>query len=214
MTTKAKEAIDLSETLYDASSGQSIPLTLRQGGKTFDVRHQLDPLTDDRYFTYIERQDAADKTAAKNAALSTAVHSPKVDLWNELATGVEGYKARDDFRDSVHFTHKKEAIDGLLEVQFSDDELETASDAWDIDALVTVPFRAMYSGALIVNLSHSFRPETKAEMDAFLALEFSRPDKNKLASAKRESTSQRLAELGRQLLKDTTGYKPGTEVPA
>jgi len=214
MTTKAKEAIELSDTQYDAGTGQSIPLTLTQGDKSFDVRHSLNALTDERYYKFLEQQESVEKTATKKAEITTAIHSPKIDLWNDLATSVEGYKTKDDFKESVHFTHKKEAIDGLLEVQFPDQDAAKADEGWDIDAFITVPFQAMFSGSLITNLSHSFRPESKAEMDEFLAMEFNQPDKNKMASAKRSPIQERLAELGRRLLKETTGYVPGSEVPS
>jgi hypothetical protein len=214
MTSKAKEAIALSDVQYDASAEQDIPLTLRQSGREFTVRHQLGPLTDEAFFKYAERQEAADKTIARSQTPSTAANDPKTDLWNTLAIGVTGYKEKADFRDSVHFTHKKESIDALVTAVFPEADAEPVEEGWDIDALIPVPFHATFSGALIVNMSHSFRPESKAEMDEFLALEFNQPDKNKIASAKRLSQIERLADLGRRLLTETTGYKPGTEVPA
>jgi hypothetical protein len=215
MTTKAKEALELSDIQYDATAEQDIPLTLHQNGKEFEVRHRLAPLTDERFIKYLEKEEAANKTVQKTQKLTTAQHNVKADLWNDLAVGVTGYKTREDFRDGVHFTHKKEAIDALLEAQIpDDDDNESTSDGWDIDALVTIPFKAMFSGALITNLSHSFRPESKEEIDEFLAIEYNQPSPRHMASAKHRPQAERFAELGRELLKETTGYKPGTEVPA
>ena len=216
MTTKAKEAqeIGLSDTQYDMRASQNIPLTIHGSGKDYETRHQVDPLTDERFFKLLEQIAAADKTVAKTAKVTTAYHGPKEMLYDELATGVEGYKKRPDFKEGVHFTHKKEVIDGLLYVDFPNADREATDEGWDIDALIDIPFQTMFSGALIVNMSHSFRPETKREMDEFLALEFNTPDDGKLASGKREIRERKLADLGRRLLQNTTGYVPGSEVPA
>lgn len=217
MTTKAKEAMDieLSDVQYDAGAVQDIPLTIKSGSKEFDTRHEVQPLSDDRYFQLLEDMDAGARHMAKTAKIKTAdTHGAKEKLYDELAVGVKGYKERPgDFREGVHFTHKKSVIDAVISIREIDDT-EPTDEGWDIDALIAVPFHAMFSGALIVNLSHSFRPETKAEMDEYMALAFETPDDTKLASAKRQQKERRLVEIGRKLLKDTSGYKDSSPVPA
>jgi hypothetical protein len=97
---------------------------------------------------------------------------PKERLWDELIQTVEGYKEREDWKSGVHLSHKSEAITAIIDVQVFDDDEESAEDElWDIDELTVIHFRAMQSGALLPEMSHSFRPETKAEMDAFLAID-------------------------------------------
>lgn len=216
MTTKAKEApeLELSDTQYDMRAEQDIPLTVHGNGKDYETRHRVAPLTDDRFFKLIDQIATAEKTVAKTAKVTTAYHGPKEMLYDELAVSVEGYKKRPDFKEGVHFTHKKEVIDGLLFVNFPAEDREAADEGWDIDALVNIPFHAMFSGTLITNMVHSFRPETKAEMDEFLGLEFNQPDPNQLASAKRQSRERRLADLGRRLLHSSEGYVPGSDIPA
>jgi hypothetical protein len=205
--TKPKEAI----VLYDATTEQSIPLNVPKGGKAITVRHQLSPLPDERYFTF---QEQIEETAGRTKQLSTDIYGPKERLWNDLAVAVEKYADKGDIKKSVHFTHKTEAVNAFLEVQMVDPEADDDDDVFDIDAHVSVPFRAMQGGVLFTEMRLHFRPESKAEMDAFLAVQENTPDPNKLASAQKRSKAEKLCELGRKLLQGQDGYKPGTPVPA
>ncbi len=207
---KAQEA----SVQYDASASQNIPLVLNGRGKDFTVRHILDPLSDDRYFLFQEELERTVGRIRKTEKLTTAMHQPKDNLWDDLATGVEGYKERDDWKAGVHQTHKTAVISALCDVQLLDEEAEEEITAWDIDAPITVPFRAMYSGTLLLDLKLIFRPETAAEMDEFLSLETRQPNPQELASAQKTSQAARLARLGRKLLTDQHGYKDGSTVPA
>lgn len=223
MTTKAKKAPDqdnpIEDTrpdsgpvLYDAGSRQSIPLSVETGRGPVTVRHELLPLNDVRYFAL---QAELERVTARLKKVTTEIYKPKDSLWGEIVEAVDGYKPRaGDFRDGVPQSHRCEAINALLEVQLLDPPADDEPEYFDIDAAVVVPFAAMQSGVLLTDLSLTFRPESKAEMDAFLALEANLPNPNQLASSVKRSRHERLCELGRPLLLDRAGYADNSEVPA
>lgn len=70
----------------------------------------------------------------------------------------------------------------------------------------------MYAGALLT-LSHSFREETKAEYDQYLAIDSEQPDENSISSADRKTKVERMYLLGKKLITETSGYAEG-EIPA
>jgi hypothetical protein len=207
-TSDAKEPLFL----YDANSPQIIPLTITKNGKSFRVEHSFRPLTNERYFEFQER---IDEVSAKTTKLSTAIFEPKESLWSELIEGVTGYKPRDDFKAGVPMAHRTEAVNALITIQFVDDEETKAeNELWDIDDLTEIKFRAIQAGVLLPEMSHSFRAETKAEMDEYLAIQSDQPNPNALASAQKLSKAERLYRLGKKILKDTAGYAADAEIPA
>lgn len=215
-TEKAPETIDAAveeqSFLYDARKPQTIPLTVDKNGKKFRVTHSFKPLTNERFFEF---QESIEDVSAKLTKVSTKMYEPKDTLWNELIETVEGYKERADWKAGVHVSHRTEAINGLIAIQFIDGDADTAEDAlWDIDDLTVIKFRTMQAGVLLTEMSHSFRPETKAEMDQFLAIESDQPEPNVLASAQKLSKAEKLCRLGKKLLVETEGYAAGSEVPA
>jgi hypothetical protein len=188
-TSDAKEPLFL----YDANSPQIIPLTITKNGKSFRVEHSFRPLTNERYFEFQER---IDEVSAKTTKLSTAIFEPKESLWSELIEGVTGYKPRDDFKAGVPMAHRTEAVNALITI------------------LTEIKFRAIQAGVLLPEMSHSFRAETKAEMDEYLAIQSDQPNPNALASAQKLSKAERLYRLGKKILKDTAGYAADAEIPA
>jgi hypothetical protein len=196
---------------YDASIAQEVPLKLTKGTRSYRVTHNLQPLSNDRYF---EMQDDLEATALRLTKISTKAYEPKDRLWKDLVTSVTGYKDRSDWKDGVPFEHRTEAINALIFIHLNDEPPTKADDLWDIEELVDIPFHAMQSGVLITDLVHSFRSETKEEMDEFLSIEAGDTSSNNLASAQKLSKAERLYRLGKKLLKSTSGYAPGTEVPA
>lgn len=210
--TKAKEAKEPSLILYDSTKPQRIPLRLEKPGQTFTVYHNLEPLTNERYFEY--QNDIVD-LASRIKKISTAITSPQQKLWAELVTGRAGYKERDDWKEKTHPNDAVAAIAALLSVQVLDNsEIESSDKAavYDEDELTVISFRALQSGVLMT-LSHSFREETKAEADEFLAIDVGQADENNLAAAEKMSKQERLYRLGKKVLKETEGYAE-CEVPA
>jgi hypothetical protein len=220
MTKAAPKVTDLQEAetpqepsyQYDASKGQTIPLTVEKNGRKFRVTHSFKPLTNERFFEFQER---IEEVTAKLTKYSTAMYEPKETLWNELIESVTGYKEREDFKAGVHLSHRTEAINGLITIQFVDEDSDAADAAlWDIDDLTVIKFKTLQAGVLLTDMSHSFRSETKAEMDQFLAIESDQPEPNVLASAQKLSKAEKLCRLGKKLLMETTGYANGVEIPA
>lgn len=209
---KAKEAKE-NTILYDPRIPQHIPLELEKSGQTFKLHHNLSPLANDRYFDY---QDQVTALASRIKKFSTAILEPQHKLWLDLVESREGYKERSDWKESTHPNDAVAAVAALLSVQVLDnDEIEPKVEAavYDDDALHIIAFRAMQSGALLT-LSHSFREETKAEADEFLAIEAGQADENNIASSDKVSKQERLYRLGRKILVETEGYADGAEVPA
>jgi hypothetical protein len=215
--TKAATAIEESPTTanepvaYDARLSQRIPLTLTKNGQDFQLFHTLGPLTDERYFKAtleIER-------FAQKGKLTSGIYTPKHRLWMDLVESREGYKERSDWKEKTHHTDALQAVNALLHAQVIDQsEVDAEKPAlFDEDELTVIPFRALQSGVLIT-LSHSFREETAAEMDAFLAMQNNAPDPSVLASGIPTSDAEKLARLGRGMLREHAGYAPGSEIPA
>lgn len=217
MTTKAtlqKTPAESTEPiLYDSRSPQRIPLELEKSGQTFRLYHNLQPLSNDRY---CEFQNRITELATRIKKLTTAILEPQHELWKELIDTREGYKERADWKEATHTNDAVAVITALLMVQvLENNEIEPKEGApvYDEAALHIIAFRAMQSGALLT-LSHSFREETKAEADEFLAIEANQSDDNNLASHDKVSKQERLYRLGKKLLQESDGYAEGSEVPA
>jgi len=199
--------------LYDATAPQRVPFTITKNGKDFPVAHVLKPLSDSRYFEFQEQMSTM---ADRLKRLSTSMYGPKDALWQELVESREGYREREDWKESTHQSDRLAVVNALLTVHLTDEpvDVESEDELFDDESLVVIPFQAMYNGALLLNLSHSFRQETKHEMDSFLSIETDEPDPNILASAAKRSKSEKLCELGRKMLKDRVGYAEASDVPA
>lgn len=228
MTTKAEPAQEpITSILYDSGASQIIPFeykktVIRNGKRILQkarLTHTLIPLSNERYFEYEAETERLSDKVKRTLKLSMALWEPKLKLWDDLAESVTGYPEKE----AVHPSDRIRAVEALLEVEILDPDLiefdietETVEDVGtiDIDEFTAIPFRTMYAGAVILNMSHSFRQETKAEVEEFFAIEGDEPTPGVLASAVKLTKAEKLYNLGKRLLKDTEGYAPGCEVPA
>lgn len=201
--------------LYSSRALQRIPLTLTHNGRDIAVAHNIGPLHDSRYFEY---QLEIEGKAAKSTDLSSdLLYGAKQKLWREIADSREGYVEREDWRQKTHQVDAAKAIDIFLGIVVKDsapNEEETETVLFDDDALTRIEFATMFSGTLLTGLSHSFRGETQAEMDSFMAIETGELNPNVLASAEKLSNAEKLCRLGKSMLQESVGYAPGTPVPA
>jgi hypothetical protein len=211
--TKAKEAKEPQLFEYDSRVPQHIPLDLEKNGQEFRVYHNLQPLSEDGYFEYLKDFT---ETLKRLKRVSTALHAPNTRLWSSLVESIEGYPEDwSAWKDEMDQSEAVAAVKALLHVQvLSEDEVEvTKKDAvYDPRSTTEIQFRALQSGVLMT-LSHSFRKDTQAERDEFFAIEADEPDDSKMASAQKLLKAERLAGLGRKLLKDRSGYAEGSDVP-
>lgn len=193
---------------YDAAADQIIPLEIAKGSKVFRVCHHLKPLSDERFF---ELEDKVQLSIKRLKKLSTDIFNPRHDLWKELAIKREGYTEREDWLEVTKEADAVQAVNALLyaEIIPADDE---ESGLLDDEAETPISFRAMFSGTL-VELTHFFREETKAEKDRYFSITANEPDSNVLASAVKKSKNQRLYELGVSMITRTEGYANG-QIPA
>lgn len=211
MTSKAKTANEPTPApTYDSRVGQTIQFTFTKNRKEYAVSHAFKPLEEERYFAF---QEQAEGLAARFKSISTAIYDPKETLWLDLIESVSGYAEKPDFRDAVPIQHRIQVIAPLIDVFFPDVETSESSDLFDIDEVITVEFHAQQNDDLNIGLSHSFRPETKSQLDAFLAIEANQPIPNQIASAVKQSKAEKLVKLGKELLVSTTGYADGSAVP-
>lgn len=201
-------------TLYDMTADQKIPFTISKNGRDYPVAHILKPLSNERFFLM---QEEILRMAERIKRLSTTMYEPKDKLWLDLVISREGYVEREDWQASTHQSDRIAAINALLHIQTLDgpeNETEEVNELFDDDALTKISFNAMFNGVLVANMSHSFRQESKAEMNTFLALETDDTDPNQLASAVKKSKAQKLYELGRTLFREAEGYKDSSQIPA
>jgi len=201
---------------YDARKPQRIALKLTKNGIDYPLHHLIEPLTDERYFAFqLEMEERLGKGDGVNTDM---IFGPKHRLWKELVTGREGYVERDDWKEKTHYTDANKAIDYLISILLTDikkSSEETDGELlFDDDALTTIPFSTMYNGINIQGMSHSFRQETKAEMDAFMAIENGEANPNELASAEKVSMAERYCRLGRKMIRGNVGYESGSPIPA
>lgn len=199
---------------YDARTEQKIPFALTRNGREYRVSHTLQPLSAERYFEFREEIEEVD---ARTRKVSTAIYEPKHKLWKELAISREGFKETADWKESTHPSIAASVIDLYLHTLAIDpSEQEPDDDADDVlfddEAPTRIEFRVLQAGALLT-LSHSFAPETKAQMDQFMAIMLKQPEPNVLASAKRRSLAEKLCKLGRPLLVGHEGYADGSPIP-
>lgn len=219
---KAKEkkeaTSEVASYLYDYSKPQAVPLDLEKNGKMWRLIHNLNPCSEERY---IQLQNEAVKAVKRGVKKpSTDILAPQRAIWNDLVSGVEGYRPREDWKDHIHQNDAVAAITAMFHVEILpelddlDDEPEIAADTeyYDDETPTVIKFRVLQSGVLMT-LSHSFKEEAKAQMDAFIRIDTNGPDSDKLASAAEETRAEKLYRLGKQLLVDSDGYEADSEIP-
>lgn len=230
-TQAVKEETALSPVLYNPQISQTIPFELsktiiRNGKRVLQkarLTHTLGPLSDIRYFEYEAETEAFETKFRRTQKATSSIFEPKIKLWNELAEAGTGYGEKFDWKESVHQSDKIRAIDALLQIEILDPDLieydvETEIVESDVEFRsednMAIPFRTMFSGALLLNMAHAFRQETKAELDEFFAIEGNDPMPNALASSQKITKAEKLCKLGNRLLRETEGYAASVDIPA
>jgi len=215
--TKKKEEPIIYE--YDMTAQQTIPFTLEKNGRFYKVSHTVRPLTDERFFRLeIEKEERA-KSISKS---QTEVLIPSARLWDELILSRQGYKEVDDIRAKTNMMDKVHCILGLLHAQPKElvqdtdnpEEILEAEILFDDDEPTEVQLEVLQGGVLITT-SHFFQPETQEQMDEYLSILANTPKPHRLSSSDRkQSKSERVAQLYDDTCTKRSGYKDGTEVPA
>lgn len=188
--------------LYDADASQIIPLKINIGRKSYQVSHKMKPLSDDRFFA-LESELAANNR--RIATLSSDLYSPKHNLWTELVEGQSGYQERADWKDKVYANDCVQAVNALLGVEVSEADRQEETELLNFDELAEITLTSLFNGESL-QTSFFFREETKDELDEYLGILNSEPQKNVLASAKKKSVSQRFCELYDLFEPETKGY--------
>lgn len=210
---KAKEAPSTSPILYDARAGQKVPLSIPKNGRDYRLVHNLKPLENDRW---IELQNDILLQSTRSAKVTSDIIRPQYNTWLDLVESVEGYKARDDWKEHIHINDGVAAVTAVMHTHILDNEaVEVSEDAaeYDDELPTKISFRALQSGALLT-LSISYREETKAERDEYLAILTNAPNENAIASAEKLSEAEKLYRLGKKLMVGFEGYADGSQPPA
>lgn len=214
---KAKQATEPTITtdriLYDARESQTFRFTLHQRGREIPISHMLSPLDDARYF---QMSEEIERVAERLKKITSDIFLPKEKVWDELATGQTGYGDRADWKEKVSQDDKVGIVNAFLSVE-RDEEPESDDEGeviYDFDALTEIYFSCYFGSAKLLGMSHKFREFTRTEKDEYFAIIANQPNPNELASAVKSSKVEKLAKLGRRLLKDSEGYADGSPIPA
>lgn len=198
---------EVTENLYNRTKPQTIPLEITKGNKTYKVKHNVNPISDERFFALeSELEKAAQKTHTVSLSLSL-----KAALWREIAESVEGYAPHDDWREKMHQTDAVSVVNAVLSAQVVVEETEDSTDALDFEIITPIKLKVLQSGVLMETILY-FREETQSELDSYLSILQNAPDRNAIASAVKISKSEKLANLAHGLLQKSEGYD--SEVPA
>lgn len=170
-------------------------------------------MPDARYFQLSEE---IEKVSERLKKITSDIFVPKEKIWDEHVSSSTGYGDRSDWKERVSQDDKIGIVNAYFEVNPDDEpESEDAGElVYDFDALTDIYFSCRYGSALLKGMVHRFREFTRPEKDEYLSLVANQPNPNELASANRVSKAEKLARLGKKLLKETEGYADGSEVPA
>lgn len=200
--------------LYDATAPQTFKFSLYQRGREIPISHTLSPVDDARFF---QMSEEIERVAEKLKKITTGIFAPKEAVWDEHATDQTGYGDRADWKERVSQDDKVAIVNAYFSVE-PDDEPEAEESEkeliYDFDALVDIPFWCYFGSAKLHGMIHRFREYTRPEKDEYLQIAAGQSVENALASAEKISKNEKLARLGRKLLKESEGYAPGTPVPA
>lgn len=200
---KANETNNPTESLYDADASQIIPLEITKGARSYNVAHVLRPLSDERYFAL----DAElEEVSRRNENLSSALYEPKHRLWRELVEERIGYKERPDWREKTHQSDAVQAVNALLFAETAEgSDAPVFEELLDDEDLSVIALKARFSDREI-ETTHSFREETKAEFDRFVAIVTGAARREKLASMKKRNATRDLCELYDAVCAEQSGY--------
>lgn len=208
--TKTKTAIEKPNTdsavfSYDADAAQAIPLEITFRGRDRRVIHNLAPLTDARFFQLERERDEAKKRLVKAGGLSTEAYAPNTALWDDLAQSIEGFAPDAEWKTKTHFLDKTNAIGAFLHTAEVEEEDPLDDDLLTFDATFEVKLSVLQSGVLI-ETTHVFREETKAEFDEYLAIMSSKPRAGALAKFAQVSSAERMTDLYDALTQGASPY--------
>lgn len=217
---KAKEATEPSVSaeriLYDSRESQTFGFALYQRGREIPITHTISPVDDARFFKMAEEIDLATDRITRSKRITSDIYVPKEKVWDEHVHESTGYGDRADWKQRVSQDDKIGIVNAYFEVE-PDDEPEAEGDSgelvYDFDAHTPIYFWCRFGSAKLLGMVHKFREFTKPEKDEYLALATNQPTDARLSNEK-ASKVERLANLGRKLLKETEGYAEGSHVPA
>lgn len=216
--TKAKEQkepeVSTERILYDATAEQTFKFTLSQKGHEIPISHTFSPVDDARFF---QMSEEIERVAEKLKKITTGIFTPKEAVWDEHVKGQTGYGDRADWKERVSQDDKIAVVNAYFHSE-PEDAPEAEKDekelVYDFDALTDIHFWCYFGSAQLRGMVHRFREYTRPEKDEYLAIAANQPVENALASAEKISKNEKLARLGKKLLKESEGYAPGTPVPA
>lgn len=191
------------ENLYDRLSPDRVTVVRAKNGREYHLAHLLRPLDDARFFQLARETHEALKGATR---LSTKVIEPRLALWLDLVESVEGYRPREDWKDSVYYMDRLDAINTLLAVDTAERDPLQGHVAMDDEQPSEVKLRVIQSGAL-VDVAFRFRGESIDHMDRFLVLHQNVMQTLSVLWPQRYvAQAERLRNLGREVLIDCDGY--------
>lgn len=193
---------------YDARANQQVWLELTKGNKTFEVAHELQSLSDERYFLLVKELNENGK---KTSLSTTDIYEPKHRLWNELVVKRIGYGERPDWKEKANKLDCVQAVNALLIVT-PDLSAEKTEELFIEDEVTPIKLQCLFNRQRL-DLIHNFSEASKEEFDEYLAILNNEPQKNVLASAKKKLAEERMVELYDSLNPQTEDYVDGI-VPA
>lgn len=217
MSAKTKRAEEPQVTsdriLFDARESQTFNFSLSQRGREIPISHTVDPVSDARYFAMSEELE---KVSERLKKITSEIFVPKEKIWDEHVHASTGYGDRSDWKEKVSQDDKIGVVNAYFEVEPDEEPASTDEGEliYDFDALTEIYFSCRFGSARLLGMVHKFREYTRSEKDEFLAIVANQPNPNELASAQRVSKVEKLARLGKKLLKETVGYAEGSDAPA
>lgn len=203
---KAKQAVvTTNRILFDSKESQTFKFNLTQKGREIPISHTLSPVDDARFF---QMSEEIESVSAKLKKITSDIFLPKERIWDEHVTAQTGYGDRADWKERVSQDDKIGIVNAYFSVEPDDEpESDEAGELiYDFDALTPIHFSCYFGSARLFGMCHKFREFTRPEKDEYLALVANQPNPNELASAEKLSKAEKLARLGKKLLKETEGY--------
>lgn len=141
---------------YDADAPQRVELTIKRTDpqtkkiKKYRVAHLFAPMSDEQFFQHEAKKNIVQKVSGTDI-LNVRTQDKNLQaaewLWNQLATGREGYVERSDWKEKTDLLDKQTAIkDGLLAVFPVND---SDADIFDDALLETVEGEEEFSDDLV-----------------------------------------------------------------
>lgn len=196
--------VEIKDVLFDSQATQRIKLVIEQNGETFELFHNMKPISDERFYELELEAEAVNKRAK---TLKSSLVQPKFKLWQELVESIEGYEEDSQWRENMYPLDAVSVISQLLDVQavLPESKGKAKGVLFSRNRPIEIITKRLFNGVLCVN-SHFFRVETELERDEYLAIMSGEPSVLGLASAEKKCTAERLAVLYDRLCQDAEGY--------